>query len=124
MSPEPLDELCQPGRRRVADMTHDELIELCRNHTTTDLVTAGRAFGYGRTRCYEAVRDGTFPVPTLRLGGNKIRVPTRPILTALGYELPDMATPGTPLPGAADATRPMEGPDEPQSEPMSGLRAI
>ena len=34
----------------------------------TDLVTAGRALGIGRTRAYELARAGQFPCPVIRAG--------------------------------------------------------
>jgi hypothetical protein len=50
---------------------------------TTDVRTAGAILGIGRTKAYEMVREGNFPVPVLRLG-RRILVPTLPILTLLG----------------------------------------
>ncbi len=39
--------------------------------------------GCGRSNGYQMIRDGSFPVPVLRLG-QRIRVPTAPLLEALG----------------------------------------
>jgi hypothetical protein len=39
--------------------------------------------GIGRTKAYETVRGGNFPVPVLRVG-RRILVPTLPILALLG----------------------------------------
>ena len=50
---------------------------------TTDIQTAGAILGIGRTKAYEMVREGNFPVPVLRIG-RRIVVPTPPILTLLG----------------------------------------
>ncbi|MGH3783030.1 MAG: DNA-binding protein [Pseudonocardiaceae bacterium] len=47
------------------------------------LITAGRAFGIGRTKSYELARAGAFPVPVLRLG-NSYRVTRAALLRALG----------------------------------------
>lgn len=48
-----------------------------------DEVTAGRAFGLGRTKTHEMVRAGTFPVPVLRLG-RTYRVRRADLLKAVG----------------------------------------
>ncbi|MEV6520060.1 hypothetical protein AB0M37_30185 [Micromonospora chalcea] len=48
----------------------------------TDLPTAGRIFGLGRSLAYELARNGDFPVPVIRVG-TRYRVPVAPILTAL-----------------------------------------
>ena len=48
-----------------------------------DLVTAGRAFGMGRTKSHELARAGQFPVKVLRLG-REYRVATAEVLAALG----------------------------------------
>ena len=50
---------------------------------TTDVQTAGAILGIGRTKAYEMVREGNFPVPVLRLG-RRIVVPLSTILTLLG----------------------------------------
>jgi hypothetical protein len=50
---------------------------------TTDVQTAGAILGIGRTKAYEMVRDGDFPVPVIRIG-RRIVVPTPTILTLLG----------------------------------------
>jgi hypothetical protein len=51
--------------------------------TAVDIVTAGRAFGIGRTKSHEPARAGQFPVPVLRLG-NTYRVTRAALLQALG----------------------------------------
>lgn len=53
-----------------------------------DLMTAAALLGVGRTCAYAMVRSGRWPTPTLRVG-RSIRVPTRPLLEALGAELGD-----------------------------------
>ena len=50
---------------------------------TTDVQTAGAILGIGRTKAYEMVREGNFPVPVLRIG-RRIMVSTPSILTLLG----------------------------------------
>ena len=61
-------------------MSRAELLEL---PAITDLVTAGRALGIGRTRAFELARHGEFPVPALRVGSTW-RVPTAALLALLG----------------------------------------
>lgn len=61
----------------------------------TDLATACRALGLGRTVCYQLARAGRLPCPVLRLGG-QYRVPTAPLLTALGLERPAAGSPEGP----------------------------
>ena len=55
-----------------------------------DLVTAGRAFGLGRTKSHELARAGQFPVPVLRLG-NSYRVTRAALPRALGESPADGA---------------------------------
>jgi hypothetical protein len=50
---------------------------------TIDVQTAGAILGIGRTKAYEMVRGGNFPVAVLRIG-RRIVVPTPPILALLG----------------------------------------
>lgn len=50
-----------------------------------DVPTAGRILGLGRAASYELARRGDFPTPVLRLG-RQLRVPTVPLLRALGIE--------------------------------------
>ena len=49
----------------------------------TDLPTAGRIFGLGRSVAYELAKNDQFPAPVLRVG-SRDRVPVAGILTALG----------------------------------------
>lgn len=46
-------------------MTLEELLSL---PVSVDIVTAGRAFGCGRTKAYELVQRGEFPCRVLKLG--------------------------------------------------------
>lgn len=50
--------------------------------TAVDIVTAGRAFGLGRTKANQLARAGQFPVPVLRIG-NSYRVTRAALLRAL-----------------------------------------
>ncbi|HKT00404.1 MAG TPA: DNA-binding protein [Rugosimonospora sp.] len=59
---------------------------------TVDVPTAGRAFGIGRDEAYRLAREGTFPVPVLRLG-RYLRVSRAAVLAALG--VPDPVPPGS-----------------------------
>lgn len=61
-------------------MSYDELIAL---PVTVDLATAGRAYGFGRTKAYELARRGEFPVPLLRMA-NRYIVKRSDLLAALG----------------------------------------
>ncbi len=52
-----------------------------------DLPTAARLLGIGRSSAYELVRTGQWPTPVIR-AGRLIRVPTAPLLAALGLTEP------------------------------------
>ena len=64
------------------------LAEIAALPAVTDLVTAGRALGIGRTKAYELARNGQFPCPVLRAGGTW-RVPVAGLLAVLGLPVPD-----------------------------------
>jgi hypothetical protein len=64
------------------EMTREELLAL---PVSVDLVTAGRAFGIGRTVAFELARTGQFPCRVLRVGV-KYRVPRSAIFEALGVD--------------------------------------
>ena len=64
------------------EMTREELLAL---PVSVDLVTAGRAFGIGRTVAFELARTGQFPCRLLRVGV-KYRVPRSAIFEALGVD--------------------------------------
>lgn len=72
-----------PARRTVA-LTVEEVYAL---PAAVDLVTAGRAFGVGRTKAHELARLGKFPVPVLTLG-RSYRCMKADILRKLGLEVP------------------------------------
>lgn len=50
---------------------------------TVSVGEAGKLLGIGKSTAYAAVNNGTFPVPTIKIGG-RIVVPTRPLLELLG----------------------------------------
>ena len=75
------------------------LAEIAGLPAVTDLVTAGRALGIGRTTAYELARAGKFPCPVIRAGGTW-RVPTAGLLDLLGLPVP-----GLPPSGDARARR-------------------
>jgi predicted DNA-binding transcriptional regulator AlpA len=58
-------------------------IDVRRLPVVVDLPTASRLLGIGRTSAYELVRTGQWPTPVIRVG-RLIRVPTAPLLAALG----------------------------------------
>jgi hypothetical protein len=60
----------------------------------TDLVTAGKAVGLGRTKAYELARAGQFPCPVIRAGKTWL-VPTAGLLTLLGLPIPGASDPDT-----------------------------
>jgi hypothetical protein len=68
-------------------MNMEELLAL---PVSVDLITAGRAFGLGRTRAFELARQDEFPCRVIRIGANrdgrggKFRVPRSAIFEALG----------------------------------------
>jgi hypothetical protein len=59
----------------------------------TDLVSAGKALGMGRTRSYELAQAGTFPCPVLWID-RTYQVPTAGLLTVLGMPLPSTRSTG------------------------------
>ncbi len=68
------------------------LAEIAELPAVTDLVTAGRALGLGRTRAYELARTGQFPCPVIR-AGTTWRVPTAGLLALLGLPVPGTSGP-------------------------------
>ena len=63
------------------------LAEVAPLPAVTDLVTAGRALGLGRTKAYQLARAGTFPCRVIR-AGNTYLVPTAGLLDMLGLLRP------------------------------------
>lgn len=71
------------------------LAEIAGLPAVTDLVTAGRALGFGRTKAYELARTGQFPCPVIRSGRIWL-VPTAGLLAVLGLPVPAPAAPARP----------------------------
>ncbi|WP_432034226.1 DNA-binding protein [Streptomyces antibioticus] len=63
-------------------MGMEELLAL---PATVNVVTAGRALGISPNTAYELIRNGEFPVRTLRLGST-LKVPTALLWEALGVK--------------------------------------
>lgn len=80
------------------EMTIEELLAL---PVSVDLVTAGRAFGLGRTKAFELAQSDEFPCRVLRVG-KKYRVPRSAIFEALGINPADMRGPIRQDGGASD----------------------
>lgn len=64
------------------------MAELMALPSVTDLVSAGKALGVGRTRSYELARAGQFPCRVIRVG-KTYRVPTASLFALLGISQPD-----------------------------------
>ena len=79
----------------VIELTMEELLAL---PVSVDLVTAGRAFGIGRTKSYELAQLDEFPCRVLKIG-KKYRVPRSAIFDALGISSA-AAISGEPRPAA------------------------
>jgi hypothetical protein len=56
----------------------------------TDLPTAGRIFGLGRSLAYELAKNDQFPALALHVG-SRYRLPVAGIITALGIPAGDLA---------------------------------
>jgi hypothetical protein len=69
------------------------LAEVAGLPAVTDLVTAGRALGLGRTKAYDLARAGQFPCPVIRAGKTWL-VPTAGLLALLGLPIPGTGAPG------------------------------
>lgn len=63
-------------------MTKAELLAL---PVTVDIVTAGRAFGLGRSGAYDLAARGDFPCRVVKVGRAR-RVPRAELLRVLGLE--------------------------------------
>lgn len=64
-------------------MTEEELYAL---PVSFDLETAGRAWGFGRTKSHQLARSGDFPCAVLRFGGRYV-VTKLAVFEALGLQL-------------------------------------
>ncbi|MER5647310.1 hypothetical protein [Streptosporangium sp. NPDC002524] len=71
-------------------MTLGELLSL---PAAVDLVTAGRAWQFGRTKSHELARRGEFPCPVQRFG-NAYRVTRADLLRSLGIDPAQATGPG------------------------------
>lgn len=69
------------------------LAELLALPAAIDLVTAGRAWGFGRTKSHELARRAEFPCPVLRIG-NAYRVTRSDLLRSLGIDPAQATGPG------------------------------
>ncbi len=86
------------GRPAASDQGEGNRVELIPDPSTSPVLTAEQAFallGIDRTTGYLAIRKGSFPVPVLRVG-RLIRIPTLPLLRALGLDDGPCASPGEP----------------------------
>jgi predicted DNA-binding transcriptional regulator AlpA len=84
---------------RQADGQGLALAEVMALPAVTNLVTAGKALGIGRSKSYELARAGKFPCQVIRIG-TTYRVLTVGLLTLLGLSPPSVT-----LPQAADHHR-------------------
>ncbi len=53
------------------------------NKLSVSLPVAGKALDLGESSTYAAVKNGTFPVPVIKIGGRYV-VPTAPLRELLG----------------------------------------
>ena len=66
-----------------------DITEVMAFPAVTDLITAGKALGMGRTKSYELARAGRFPCRVIR-AGKTYRVPTAGLLALLGVRPPSL----------------------------------
>jgi hypothetical protein len=64
----------------------EQLLKAAAEGPTIDVELAGAAFRMGKTRAYEAIAQGSFPVEVIRIG-RRIVVPVAPLLKLLGLDL-------------------------------------
>jgi hypothetical protein len=109
MTPVLSDSALVPAGSAARSLT---LAELLRLPAATDVVTAGRALGIGRTASYELAGAGRFPCRVIR-AGKSYRVPTAGLLTLLGMSAPSLHLPQAPASADGRPGRePEEGPAE------------
>ncbi len=77
------------------EMSIEELLGL---PVSVGLVTAGRAFGLGRTKSFELAQQAAFPCRVIKVG-NRYRVPRSAIFEALGIDPAEARSP-EPTPAA------------------------
>lgn len=58
-----------------------------REQPTIDVETAGAAFGVGRSTARKMAKEGTFPVPVIRVG-KRVRVSTAAVYEVLSLPIP------------------------------------
>jgi hypothetical protein len=80
----------------------------------TDLPTAGRIFGLGRSLAYQLAKADQFPAPVIRVGA-RYRVPVAGILAALAIPTTDDLTPASK--GSVDHPYAIRSTDQPPTEP-------
>jgi hypothetical protein len=61
----------------------EQLLQAAAESPTIDAALAGASLKMGRTRTYEAIAQGSFPVEVIRIG-RRILVPVAPLLALLG----------------------------------------
>jgi hypothetical protein len=96
------------------------LADLLALPAVTDLVTAGKALGIGRSASYELAQAGRFPCRVIR-AGKSYQVPTAGLLALLGMPAPSPLLPQAP---ASTDGRPGGEPDEPAEEPRIPARPL
>ena len=69
------------SKPKYQPMSEEEALAL---PVSVDLETAGRAFGFGRTKAHELARAQEFPCP-VKTFGKRYRVLRADLLAALGY---------------------------------------
>ncbi|MFG2059383.1 helix-turn-helix domain-containing protein [Micromonospora sp. NPDC048930] len=62
--------------------------------TVTDVATAGQIFGLSRSSAYQMARDGTLPVPVIKVG-SRYRVSVTAIIAVLTATDPSRPPPKT-----------------------------
>lgn len=75
-------------------------VEQLRGQITTDLPTAGRVWGLGRSTTYELHRRGELPFPVHALG-RKLVVPVAPLLASVGLGEPEAGASSAAADGSA-----------------------
>lgn len=78
-------------------LTRDELLSL---PASVDIVTAGRAFGVGRTTAYALAKSGEFPCKVIR-AGRSYRAITADLLRVLHVAPENSDAAGGPAPAAS-----------------------
>ena len=104
-----------PAGSTARSLTLAELLAL---PAVTDLVTAGRALGIGRSASYELAQAGRFPCRVIR-ARKSYRVPTTDLLALLGMPASSAHLPETPT-GVGGAPGREPGKDPARSVPAAG----